>query len=171
MRRLGFASSVHTRCRSKLILSVILKVAQTTNRGLKSISLEQVLRYKPSPVNRSTVHRYYAIWRVRNGLLNRCDVSACPFHTQPLRWLDGNLPFILDHANGNKFDNRPRNLRYLCPNCDSQQATRGGKNKGRVKELNDGGFVLVEKGERHQYILVTPGAAVATGVTAAITRG
>lgn len=34
----------------------------------------------------------------------------------------------LDHINGNSHDNRLENLRYLCPNCHSQQDTSNGKN-------------------------------------------
>ena len=52
--------------------------------------------------------------------------------------LDGReqLPLILDHANGVRHDNRPDNLRYLCPNCDSlQTVTRGGANRGRVQDV------------------------------------
>ena len=45
---------------------------------------------------------------------------------------------ILDHENGNSNDNRAENLRYLCPNCDSQLPTRGGRNKGRIINQSDG---------------------------------
>jgi len=53
------------------------------------------------------------------------------------------LPLILDHDNGNSCDNRPENLRLLCPNCDSQNLeTRGGKNIGRVKSASETGYAI-----------------------------
>ena len=47
--------------------------------------------------------------------------------------IDGRIPVELDHINGDKEDNRIENLRILCPNCHSLQATHRGKNKGVYK--------------------------------------
>ncbi len=43
--------------------------------------------------------------------------------------IDGRVPVELDHINGDHRDNRLINLRILCPNCHSLQATHRGKNK------------------------------------------
>lgn len=43
-------------------------------------------------------------------------------------WLGKELSLQLDHINGNHFDNRLTNLRFLCPNCHSQTETFAGKN-------------------------------------------
>jgi hypothetical protein len=43
----------------------------------------------------------------------------------------GHLPLELDHINGDKHDNRLRNLRVLCPNCHSLKPTHRGR-KGQV---------------------------------------
>ena len=42
---------------------------------------------------------------------------------------DGRVPVELDHANGDKNDNRLENLRILCPNCHALQPTHRGLNK------------------------------------------
>lgn len=46
---------------------------------------------------------------------------------------DGRIPVELDHINGDHSDNRIENLRILCPNCHSLQATHRGKNKSKVR--------------------------------------
>jgi 5-methylcytosine-specific restriction endonuclease McrA len=43
------------------------------------------------------------------------------------------LVLVLDHINGDRSDNRITNLRLLCPNCNSQQNTFAGRNKGRYR--------------------------------------
>jgi hypothetical protein len=43
--------------------------------------------------------------------------------------IDGRIPVELDHRNGDRKDNRIKNLRILCPNCHSLQSTHRGLNK------------------------------------------
>ncbi len=44
---------------------------------------------------------------------------------------DGRIPLELDHINGDRKDNRLKNLRILCPNCHSLKPTHRGRNKKR----------------------------------------
>ena len=58
----------------------------------------------------------------RDGLVcSRCKLSS---------WMDSTITLWVDHVNGNASDNSPDNLRFMCPNCDSQSDTFGGKNIG-----------------------------------------
>jgi hypothetical protein len=64
---------------------------------------------------------------LREGMLV-CRCSECG--NGPV-WQGKPLVLILDHKNGEHADNRQENLRLLCPNCNSQQETFAGRNKGR----------------------------------------
>lgn len=46
-------------------------------------------------------------------------------------WKNKALSLVLDHENGIANDNRLDNLRFLCPNCNSQTETFAGKNNRR----------------------------------------
>jgi hypothetical protein len=62
------------------------------------------------------------------------------------------LGLILDHIDGCRENNSPNNLRYLCPNCDSQQTTtRGGANQGRVQDRGKHGYSIVERGSQDKH--------------------
>jgi len=118
------------------------------SRRRARVSSSEVLSYRRKGASRSTVRRYYRQWRVKQDPplpWDRCGNENCRFHTEPLEWNGQTLPLILDHKNGNNSDNRPKNLRPLCPNCDAQQVvTRGGANKGRIEKA-EGGFAIVSK--------------------------
>lgn len=49
-------------------------------------------------------------------------------------WNGKPLTLTLDHINGDNSDNRLKNLRFVCPNCDSQQDTYAGKNKNKYNK-------------------------------------
>lgn len=44
------------------------------------------------------------------------------------KWNNNPLSMVLDHINGVPNDNRLENLRFLCPNCNSQTDTFAGRN-------------------------------------------
>ena len=100
-----------------------------------------VLCMSEKPRSRQTVRRHYFAWRREQGIPERCDNSSCQFFSISLQWNGQPLPLILDHESGNARDNRPDNLRFLCPNCDSQNtSTRGGANAGRIEVLAGGSY-------------------------------
>lgn len=118
-----------------------------------SDSWRVVLVFSEHPASRARVRRAYAEYRRIHNIPDRCDNVECQFHTQPLEWNGQPLPLILDHRDGVRHDNRPKCLRYLCPNCDAQLPTRGGKNRGRVS-ISSGGFAVKRPDGKRDYTLV-----------------
>ena len=53
-----------------------------------------------------------------------------------LEWQGKPLELRLDHINGDHFDNNLTNLRWICPNCDSQLDTYCGRNRKDIKSKN-----------------------------------
>jgi hypothetical protein len=138
-------------------------------RGIK----QSVLVYTGGKrVSGNKVRTAYLRWRAEQKppIPIRCDNERCQFHTGPLEWLGQSLPLILDHIHGVNSDNRPFNLRLLCPNCDSLNAdTRGGANKNRVVK-SSGGFGIRRLGVLH-YELPADAAAFTTTLPEMATRG
>lgn len=52
-------------------------------------------------------------------------------------WNGKKLILHLDHIDGDKYNNKIKNLRMLCPNCHSQTETYAGKNV-RLKNIKNG---------------------------------
>jgi len=108
------------------------------------LKADDVLKYSNEKRHQATVARFYLKWRKEQKIPYRCDNPVCYFHTAPLIWNGRELSLILDHKQGIHRDNRPEMLQFLCPNCDSQLDTRGGKNKGLVHTY-DTGFTRSER--------------------------
>ncbi len=114
----------------------------------------KVLRYLNRNRN-SIARRHYDLWRNEQDppVPQRCDNKNCHFYSSPLFWNKKLLKLILDHINGVNSDNRIKNLRLLCPNCDAQNIeTRGGANKGKARKY-EGGFCKIEKNGRRNYVM------------------
>lgn len=76
---------------------------------------------------------------VENSTFSRCHIKKrildeniieekCKICGSLPEWNNKKLVMVLDHINGISNDNRLENLRFLCPNCNSQQETFAGKN-------------------------------------------
>lgn len=83
------------------------------------------------------------------GCMNQCDICKLE------KYRGRKINFVLDHINGNPDDNRFGNLRFLCPNCNSQTDTYCAKNKKQYHLYED---TVLEREEqlaeiRKQFIL------------------
>ena len=63
-----------------------------------------------------------------------CPAKKCEICDQSEIWNEKNLTFILDHVDGDNHNNEISNLRWICPNCDSQLPTYTGRNNKKRKK-------------------------------------
>jgi HNH endonuclease len=131
---------------------------------------ENVLVYTARKIAASTLRRHYLAWRESQGMPLRCDIKECSFHTGALVWNEKPLKLVLDHVNGVNSDNRTKNLRLVCPNCNASLPTHGGGNKNRV-EKSEGGFALKRADGKKSYVLpVEPATIVISGGNGPLTK-
>lgn len=70
--------------------------------------------------------------RLRRELVRGGVSNACAECGNPGQWQGQPLRLEVDHINGDWWDNRPENLRILCPNCHATTDTYRGRNRTRT---------------------------------------
>ncbi len=86
-------------------------------------------------------------------------------------WNGKRLVLQLDHINGVRNDNRLVNLRFLCPNCHSQQPTTSRrKSTDVIFENREKILSLAREGSNIRTIIVTLGLHEGSGIYNAIRR-
>ncbi len=106
-----------------------IKMGRGSNQGrtfgnINQMTIEEARRnlfVKDSSYRRSTVKRYLIQHSIFLYLCSEC-------HMLPT-WNGKPLILTLDHRNGISNDHRLENLRWLCPNCNSQTETFCGRRK------------------------------------------
>ncbi len=97
------------------------------NIGMRGLGIPRI------PLNKILVkNSSFQSYKLKQRLFN---AGLKPQHCEQCRWAQrtstGHLPLELDHINGNRNDNRLRNLRVLCPNCHSLTA----HHRGRIRKM------------------------------------
>jgi len=78
----------------------------------------------------SHLPNHYIRIYIRKQQDNKCEICK----NSPI-WNDKDLIFILDHIDGDSDNNSRKNLRLVCPNCDSQLSTFKGRNAGNGRHF------------------------------------
>lgn len=65
-------------------------------------------------------------FRLRRALIEMGRPYLCQDCQGPPTWNGKELRLQVEHSNGEWTDNRPENLKFLCPNCHSQTPTHSG---------------------------------------------
>ena len=115
------------------------------------------LQYRETKASNATIERYFKKYREEKGILLRCDMEDCQFYQSTPVWKGKPIRLILDHKDGCNSNNRSENLRFVCPNCNSQLTTHGGGNKGRVLRRNKSSFAINAKEEGRVKEFIIPG--------------
>lgn len=71
--------------------------------------------------NRSSLGKREVSVRLRRALLESGRKYVCSLCNLGNIWNNSEITLEVDHINNDPLDNRPINLRFLCPNCHSQQ--------------------------------------------------
>ena len=69
-------------------------------------------------------------YHVRRWAFEKFEEKCCECGWNERNPHTGKIPLHLDHIDGDWKNNRPENLRVLCPNCHALTATYGARNRG-----------------------------------------
>lgn len=126
-----------------------------TRKELGELGLLRNKRYRPLSeilVQNST----FSSTHLKNRLYKEgIKKKSCEKCSQGEIWKNKKMSLILDHINGNHFDNRLENLRILCPNCNATLETHCKKNIGKYKNINNSNWTEPsERWSQEEYLFL-----------------
>lgn len=71
---------------------------------------------------------------IKRYLRNKFNNKCCVCGWAKVNQITGQVPLVADHIDGNWRNNVEKNLRLICPNCDSLTSTYAGLNRGKGRK-------------------------------------
>lgn len=114
--------------------NIDLSALKKRSINLQMATMRNRRRYHKIPISEILVEN--STYNRTNLKIRLIDENIIDYKCQKCglegEWQGEKLSLILDHINGISNDNRPNNIRFLCPNCNSQTPTFAGRNKKYV---------------------------------------
>jgi len=131
LRRLGLSlsggnNSHLNRLFKKFNIDTSHFLGRASNKGKsdsKKLHWKEILVYDRHQGRRENV------FRLKRAMLESGVLECCEQCKLGPEWNGQSLVLQIDHKDGNKLNNFPSNVRFLCPNCHSQTPTFGIKNR------------------------------------------
>lgn len=121
-----------------------LKKAYSEKRRDTPANFSKEVKFKMGKTNRGKIYSNNEIFDIHtrvgsitfyilktNILDYKCSICGID------EWNSQPIVLEIDHINGDKYDNRKENLRFLCPNCHSQTETFRNRLRNKSFEVND----------------------------------
>ena len=123
----GNLKTIHNRIQEDAIDDSHIRNRPKTLNANKSAKIPNDKLFVVNSVDerRKTVKRRL----VAEGIIDHTICSECGMNNI---WNKKEINFVLDHINGIPNDHRIENLRFLCPNCNSQMETFCARNNKNI---------------------------------------
>lgn len=122
-RKLGYSRNSGSVCKriKQRIKNLQIDITHFTfgTASKRTLTYEEIFK-EHSNVDQKSLVKYFKIYSKKPYKCSICD--------SPSFWHNKSMTLILDHINGINNDNRIENLRWVCPNCNSQLPTTGSRN-------------------------------------------